>query len=53
MSITFRGRTIEVAIDHADHTTDIFMVPIEVPIGIAIAVLILGWVAFRRFRNSN
>ena len=53
MTITFSGRTIDVAIDRSDNTTDIFIVPIELPIGIALAVLIVGWIGFRKFRKSN
>ena len=53
MNITFSSRTIDVAIDHADNTTDIYMVPIELPIGLALAVLIIGWIGFRKFRKSN
>ena len=53
MTITFSGRTIDVAIDHADKTTDIYMVPVELPVGIALAVLIIGWIGFRKFRKSN
>jgi hypothetical protein len=52
MSITFSARSLDIAVERANHATDIYMVPWSLPIGVVLFLFLL-WYVIRRPRAPD